>query len=503
MMVNSNLGIFFYGQRRFICGIFCLEEGCSMKIAAAYLRVSTEEQDEYSLDSQLKMIREYANKNDYIVPDEYVFVDDGISGRTAKKRNAFQSMIAQAKEKDRQFEAILLWKFSRFARNQEESIVYKAMLRKLGVSVISISEPLPDGPFASLIERIIEWMDEFYSIRLAGEVKRGMQEKASRGEPVAPAPFGYRMEDNRLIPDEKAPIVREVFSMYAAGRGQMDIARCLGDRGVRTNRGTRPENRFIEYMLNNPVYIGKIRWSKEGRIASKRKYDDENIVVYDGKHEPIISEELWQTVQNRLSQEKKMYRPRTRRNEPIAWMLKGLVHCSNCGSTLCYQSAAGSIQCYKYAHGQCTKSHSISVVKINRIVIETLENAVDTLSFNMEPRNVKTAAAGSDAERLIQLEERKLVRVQEAYEAGIDDIEEYANKKRKIQAEIERLKKLMPAPEAKTFDKIEFAKKVSSVLRQIKSPDVSETAKNEALRTIISKIVYNKSAQNLDIYFYI
>ena len=474
-----------------------------MKIAAAYLRVSTEEQDEYSLDSQLKMIREYANKNDYIVPDEYVFVDDGISGRTAKKRNAFQSMIAQAKEKDRQFEAILLWKFSRFARNQEESIVYKAMLRKLGVSVISISEPLPDGPFASLIERIIEWMDEFYSIRLAGEVKRGMQEKASRGEPVAPAPFGYRMEDNRLIPDEKAPIVREVFSMYAAGRGQMDIARCLGDRGVRTNRGTRPENRFIEYMLNNPVYIGKIRWSKEGRTASKRKYDDENIVVYDGKHEPIISEELWQTVQNRLSQEKKMYRPRTRRNEPIAWMLKGLVHCSNCGSTLCYQSAAGSIQCYKYAHGQCTKSHSISVVKINRIVIETLENAVDTLSFNMEPRNVKTAAAGSDAERLIKLEERKLVRVQEAYEAGIDDIEEYANKKRKIQTEIERLKKLMPAPEAKTFDKIEFAKKVSSVLRQIKSPDVSETAKNEALRTIISKIVYNKSAQNIDIYFYI
>lgn len=474
-----------------------------MKIAAAYLRVSTEEQDEYSLDSQLKMIREYANKNDYIVPDEYVFVDDGISGRTAKKRNAFQSMIAQAKEKDRQFEAILLWKFSRFARNQEESIVYKAMLRKLGVSVISISEPLPDGPFASLIERIIEWMDEFYSIRLAGEVKRGMQEKASRGEPVTIAPFGYRMEDNCLIPDEKAPIVREVFSMYADGRGKMDIARCLGERGVRTNRGTRPENRFIEYMLNNPVYIGKIRWSKEGRTVSKRKYDDENIVVYDGKHEPIISQELWQTAQNRLEQEKKMYRPRTRRNEPIAWMLKGLVHCSNCGSTLCYQSAAGSIQCYKYAHGQCTKSHSISVVKINRIVIETLENAVDTLSFNMEPRNVKTAAAGSDAERLIKLEERKLVRVQEAYEAGIDDIEEYANKKRKIQAEIERLKKLMPAPEAKTFDKIEFAKKVSSVLRQVKSPDVSETAKNEALRTIISKIVYNKSAQNLDIYFYI
>lgn len=474
-----------------------------MKIAAAYLRVSTEEQDEYSLDSQLKLIREYGNKNDYIVPDEYVFVDDGISGRTAKKRTAFQSMVAQAKEKDRQFDAILLWKFSRFARNQEESIVYKAMLRRVGVSVISISEPLPDGPFASLIERIIEWMDEFYSIRLSGEVKRGMQEKASRGEPVTTAPFGYRMENNCLIPDEKAPIVREVFSMYAAGRGQFDIARSLGERGIRTNRGSLPENRFIEYMLNNPVYIGKIRWSKDGRAASKRKYDDKNIVVYDGKHEPIITQELWQAVQNRLAQQKKMYSSRTRRNEIASWMLKGLVHCSNCGSTLCYQSSAcPAIQCYKYAHGQCSVSHSISVAKVNRIVIETMENAVLSLSFNMEPRRIKAPSDDGSVERLIKLEERKLIRVQEAYEAGIDDIQEYANKKRKIQMEIERLKDAIPAPDAKEFDKKEFAKKVSSVLQQVKSPDVSETAKNEALRTIISKIVYNKSAKNLDIYFY-
>lgn len=474
-----------------------------MKIAAAYLRVSTEEQDEYSLDSQLKLIREYGDKNDYIVPDEYVFVDDGISGRTAKKRTAFQSMVAQAKEKDRQFDAILLWKFSRFARNQEESIVYKAMLRKLGVSVISISEPLPDGPFASLIERIIEWMDEFYSIRLSGEVKRGMQEKASRGEPVTTAPFGYRMENNCLIPDEKAPIVREVFSMYAAGRGQFDIARSLGERGIRTNRGSLPENRFIEYMLNNPVYIGKIRWSKDGRAASKRKYDDENIVVYDGKHEPIITQELWQAVQNRLAQQKKMYSSRTRRNEIASWMLKGLVHCSNCGSTLCYQSSAcPTIQCYKYAHGQCSVSHALSVAKANRIVIETLENAVSHLSFNMEPRRIKAPSDDGNVERLIKLEEKKLIRIQEAYEAGIDDIQEYANKKRKIQMEIERLKNAIPAPDAKEFDKKEFAKKVSSVLQQVKSPDISETAKNEALRTIISKIVYNKSAQKLDIYFY-
>ena len=93
--------------------------------AAAYIRVSSERQDEYSPDSQIKLIREYAKKNDFDVPDEYVFFDDGISAKTAQKRTQFNNMIALAKEKEPPFKAILVWKFSRFARNQEESIVYK------------------------------------------------------------------------------------------------------------------------------------------------------------------------------------------------------------------------------------------------------------------------------------------------------------------------------------------------------------------------------------------
>lgn len=475
-----------------------------MKIAAAYLRVSTEEQDEYSLDSQLKMIREYANKNDYIVPDEYVFVDDGISGRTAKKRNAFQSMIAQAKEKDRQFEAILLWKFSRFARNQEESIVYKAMLRKLGVSVISISEPLPDGPFASLIERIIEWMDEFYSIRLSGEVKRGMLEKASRGEPLSIAAFGYRMKDNKLIPDEQAPIVREIFSDYAAGVKITAIARSLGERGIRTRRGNRPDNRFVEYILNNPVYIGKIRWSKDGKAASLRHYDDENILIYDGHHEPIIDNKLWQAVQEKIALDKKMYPKRARRNEHVSWMLKGLVRCSSCGSTLVYQSlSCPSMQCHRYSKGQCSTSHSLSIAKANRIVVDALEYHAHNLTFKVEPLTPKAPAEAADYDRLIALEQRKLRRIQEAYEAGIDSLEEYAKKKRKVQADIDKLMQQRPAPKDEPFDKAEFAKKIETVLEKIKRPDVDESTKNEALRTIISKIIYDKASQTLDLYFYI
>ncbi len=91
-------------------------------------------------------------------------------------------MIAAAKSDSHPFDVILVWKFSRFARNQEESIVYKSLLRKkCHVDVVSISEPVIEGPFGSLIERIIEWMDEYYSVRLSGEVTRGMTEKALRG----------------------------------------------------------------------------------------------------------------------------------------------------------------------------------------------------------------------------------------------------------------------------------------------------------------------------------
>lgn len=111
--------------------------------AALYIRVSTEDQIELSPDSQKKLLLEYAKKNDFIINDEHIFMDEGISGRKAEKRPAFMQMVGLAKKKENKpFEKILVWKFSRFARNQEESIVYKNMLRKDGVEVISISEPI-------------------------------------------------------------------------------------------------------------------------------------------------------------------------------------------------------------------------------------------------------------------------------------------------------------------------------------------------------------------------
>lgn len=131
------------------------------KIAAAYVRVSTHMQEELSPDAQIRLIKEWANGHGYDLPEEFVFIDKGISGRKVKKRPAFLRMISMAKSKPSPFDAILVWKFSRFARNQEESIVYKAMLRnKHKIDVISISEPISDDVYGGLIERIMNgWMN--------------------------------------------------------------------------------------------------------------------------------------------------------------------------------------------------------------------------------------------------------------------------------------------------------------------------------------------------------
>ena len=483
------------------------------RIGAAYIRVSDERQDEYSPDSQLKKIREYAAKEGYAIPEEYVFYDDGISGRSVKKRDDFKRMIATAKEKTHPFDVIYVWKFSRFARNQEEAIVYKSLLAKHKVSVVSVSEPLPEGHFGALQERIIEWMDEFYSINLSGEVKRGMTEKASRGEPTCAPPFGYIMRDGKYYPDEesgKANIVREVFTLYSNGVKQREIALVLANKGIRTRHGKAPENRWVDYMLHNACYIGKIRWCTDGtKAVSKKKLDNENIMVVDGQHDPIISMELWDKVQKMLEEQKRAYPKHARRSQPIEYMLKGLVRCSACGATLaCNGVKSGKVQarcmqCCNYSRGSCRTSHSIILPKIEAAFIEGLKQALEEKSFTISPNQPKKAPSTDiDYDKLIAVEERRLARAKEAYLAEIDTIEQYAQNKKEITERIDDLKARRDKYIEKEIDIDAFAEKVAGIVEFIQREDVTEAAKNEALHTIIEKVVYEKAKGNLAIYFH-
>ena len=422
-------------------------------------------------------------------------------------------MIAIAKEKTHPFDVIYVWKFSRFARNQEESMVYKNLLKKKGVSVVSVSEPIPEGHFGSLIERIIEWTDEYYLVNLGVEVMRGMTEKASRGEPTCAPPFGYIMRDGKYYPDEesgKANIVREVFTLYASGVKQREIALILANKGIRTKNGKKPENRWVDYMLHNSCYIGKIRWCTDGtRAVSKRKLDNENIMEVDGQHEPLISIELWEKVQKMLEAQKKAYPKHARREQPIQYMLKGLLRCSACGGTIAMSSATSgkakirTMQCCNYSRGSCRTSHSVTMPKVETAFIEGLKQALGEKQFTITPHKPKKSdPTAIDFDKLIAVEERRLARAKEAYLAEIDTIEQYAQNKKDITERIEDLKARRDKDIEKEFDLDAFTKKVSDTIEFIERDDVTASAKNEALHQIIEKIVYEKAKGNLAIYFH-
>ena len=162
-----------------------------MKVAL-YARVSSDQQAEKnnSIPSQIRLLHEYALKHNMMVYKEYV--DEGESALSVN-RPAFLEMISEVKKKFPPFQVILVWKLSRFARNRQDSIVYKAMLKKRGIDVISISEPIDNTPQGQLMEGMIEVIDEFYSANLAQDTMRGMKENANRGFfNGGLVPFGYR-----------------------------------------------------------------------------------------------------------------------------------------------------------------------------------------------------------------------------------------------------------------------------------------------------------------------
>lgn len=476
-----------------------------MKIGAAYIRVSTEDQIEFSPDSQIKKIKEYAKHNDIILPEEFIFIDEGISGKYAKKRPDFMKMIGIAKTKPKPFDLILVWKFSRFARNRQDSIVYKSMLRKdFNIDVISITEQLSNDPTSILIEALLEAMDEYYSINLAQEVKRGMNEKFSRGGVVTSPPFGYKMGEDCFEVDEKnAQIVKMIFNDFIVGMGLRQIAIKLNDMGIRSKHGNTFENRTVEYILSNPVYIGKLRRNLGGVDKHDRYHRGKDVVLVDGKHPAIIDSQTFEKASQILVGIKKSY-PVSARTTYTDFMLRGLVRCSSCDSTLTQAVRGKSLQCHKYARGQCRKSHSISLSKINEAVLKTLQMDMDKGELDIAIKETKDDSVKDISEILLKKEYIKLERIKLAYENGIDSIDEYRINKIKVLERIKELEKQISKPKInKASIQNKFKKNLKDAIVKLKSTDLSENEKNEILRSFISQIVFHRDNNTIQIYYYV
>lgn len=471
------------------------------RIAAAYVRVSTDDQMELSPDSQMEKIREYAAKNGLLLLSEYIFHDDGISGRAAEKRPGFQQMIATAKDPSHPFDTIIVWKFSRFARNQEESIFYKSILRsKCKVDVVSVSEPLIAGPFGSLIERIIEWMDEFYSVRLAEEVKRSMTVNAKTGTLQATPSFGYRVENRQLvIVPEEAEIIREIFRRFISGDAMFRIAKDLSARGVRTHRGNPFENRTIDYILNNPVYLGKLRWTPTGR--THRNFKNEDSIIADALHEPIIDAETWDAAQARCAELKKSYKRYGKPSSERKHWLCGVVRCSTCGATLIWASPH-FMKCNNYAHGRCTTAQHIAVEALEESFLAQLQH---DLTFAESVACVVQAAKPAHSDQRLQQQRARIVsridRLRESYLDGVETLETYKAARQQMQAQLDDLDaQIAESAAVPVVDAAALLRNaIAAVLETLRSPTATVAQKYESAMSIIDRCTFDKSQMLLAI----
>lgn len=318
--------------------------------AALYAKVSSDRQDvDLSISAQLRALREHAERGGHQIVREYV--DEAESGRTAD-RPQFQQMIADARRPSKPFEAVLVWKYSRFARSREDAIVFKSLLRKHGVRVISITEPSEESPTGKLLEAIIESLDEFYSANLAQEVVRGMKEAATRGFWVgAWTPFGYRRvkvndgrkERPKLEPDpEKAHVVTRIFGEVLVGRGPKEIARSLNGDGIPGPRQKPWTKTTIHWILINETYAGVLVW---GRRTSTGLLKEP--VRIEGAWPAMVSSEDFKRVKSILQARA----PRTTnpRRLTSAYLLSGLLKCGTCGKAMTGQEAKSG----KFAYYVC------------------------------------------------------------------------------------------------------------------------------------------------------
>ena len=306
--------------------------------AALYARVSSDRQDvDLSVAAQLRALRDYAERNGYLVAREYV--DEAESGRTAN-RPQFRRMLDEAAKSEAPFKEILVWKFSRFTRKREHAVAFKAMLRKKGVRVVSITEHADDSPTGKLMEAIIESVDEFYSENLAQEVVRGMREAASRGFWVASrVPYGYRklmVQDGAkkrptLEPDAAtAAVVERIFGMAEAGRGILDITRTLNDEGIANPTGRLWSKNGVHIILRNEVYTGSLVWGAEAK-------DKADPVRVEKAFPAIISKSQFRRVNRKLrSRAPRRTHPR---RVGSSYLLSGLVRCRACNRALSGQDA--------------------------------------------------------------------------------------------------------------------------------------------------------------------
>ena len=283
--------------------------------AVIYARYSSSSQKDASIEQQIRDIREFAERNDIQIVNEYC--DHKLSGRT-DNRPEFLRMIKDSAKK--RFQLVLVWKVDRFARNRYDAAMHKYKLKKNDVRVIYVKESIPEGPEGILLESILEGSAEYYSANLAQNVRRGMRDNALKAKVnQGNLPYGYRASADgkyEINPDQ-APIVKEVFQSYAEGMMLQTIIANLNARGILTGQGKPWNKNSFHRMFTNERYTGVYI------------YDDIRI---EGGIPQLITKEQFEVVQKRRASNR--HTPAAGRSVDVDYILTAKLFCGHCGRSM-------------------------------------------------------------------------------------------------------------------------------------------------------------------------
>ena len=315
-----------------------------MPNVVTYCRVSSEEQakKDLSIPAQRKILMDWLERHpDLTLVEE--FVDEGHSAfSAAHKRPGFTNMIAKCRKEG--IDIILVHKLDRFSRNREESILFKSLLRKHGVTVKSTTEDFDaETPQGFLLEGMIEVINQFYSMNLGTEVMKGLKENAERGfYNGGTAPYAYRKhrvsevpgrKQCKLVlgPDKEIENVREIFRLSVQeGLGARRIAEYMNRKGIQSPTNSKWHISTVYNILTNPVYMGDTVWNK--KLDRKKPKPKEEWIVTKDTHPPIIDRETFEKRQQYGKKRIISHHDRTQNQQrPVKHLLSGIIKCGSCG----------------------------------------------------------------------------------------------------------------------------------------------------------------------------
>ena len=293
--------------------------------AVIYARYSSDSQREESIEDQVRICKDYAQKRNINVVD--VYTDHAFSA-TSDRRPGFLQMIADSKYNNWNY--VICYKTDRFARSREDASKYKRILKDNGVHVIYAEMTIPDGPEGIILEGVMEAIDEWYSANLSQNIIRGMTGNAEKCKTNGVKIFGYNKSANDTyeINEDEAEAVRKVFRWVIDGTMTgKDIIDWLNKKGYRTTRGKPFGKNAIFRMVRNRKYLGEYKFGS---------------IVVPGGMPAIIDQKTFNEAQKVKNIKK------SRRGNGDSALLTGLLYCGECGD--CMHSTSGTSKTKRVYH---------------------------------------------------------------------------------------------------------------------------------------------------------